>query len=75
MLDAYMAFCEICASPEYQKMLAKKRKSGELIGTHVFAFTSILRAARHSVPTGEAATTGSSSTNALVDAPYGTCFS
>jgi hypothetical protein len=36
MPDAYQAFCELCASPEYQEMLAKKRKSGELTGTHVF---------------------------------------
>jgi hypothetical protein len=36
MPDAYQAFCELWASPEYQEMPAKKRKSGEFTETHVF---------------------------------------
>jgi hypothetical protein len=36
MTDAYHAFCELWASPEYQKKSAKKRKSGELTRTHMF---------------------------------------
>jgi hypothetical protein len=36
MLDAYQVFCELWASREYQDMSAKKRKSGELTGTHAF---------------------------------------
>jgi hypothetical protein len=52
MPDAYHAFCELWASPEYQEKSANKRKSWELTGTHMFAFTGILRVARHSVPTG-----------------------
>jgi hypothetical protein len=36
MLDAYQAFCELWASPEYQEKSAKKRKLGELTGTHAF---------------------------------------
>jgi hypothetical protein len=37
MLDAYQAFCELWASLEYQEQSTKKRKSGELTGTHAFA--------------------------------------
>jgi hypothetical protein len=37
MLDAYQAFCELWASLEYQEESTKKRKSGELTGTHAFA--------------------------------------
>jgi hypothetical protein len=33
---AYQAFCELWASPEYQEKSAKKRKLGELTGTHAF---------------------------------------
>jgi hypothetical protein len=36
MLDAYQDFCELWASPEYQDKSAKKRKLGQLTGTHVF---------------------------------------
>jgi hypothetical protein len=36
MPDAYQAFCEIWASPEYQEKSTKKRKSEELTGTHAF---------------------------------------
>jgi hypothetical protein len=36
MSDAYQTFCELWASPEYQEMSAKKRKSAELTGTHAF---------------------------------------
>jgi hypothetical protein len=39
------------------------------------AFIGILLAARHSVPTGAAAATTATTVTALVDAPYGTCFS
>jgi hypothetical protein len=36
MRDAYLSFCELWASPEYQEKLAKKRKSGELTAhTHL----------------------------------------
>ena len=36
MPDAYQAFYELWASPKYPEKSAKKRKSGELTGTHVF---------------------------------------
>jgi hypothetical protein len=36
MPDAYQAFCELLSSPEYQEKSAKKKKSGELTGTHTF---------------------------------------
>jgi hypothetical protein len=34
--DVHQAFCELCASPEYQEKSAKKRKLWELMGTHAF---------------------------------------
>jgi hypothetical protein len=36
MSEAYQAFCELWASPEYQEMSTKKRKSVELTGTYAF---------------------------------------
>jgi hypothetical protein len=36
MRDAYLSFCELWASPEYQEKSAKKRKSGELTAPHTF---------------------------------------
>jgi hypothetical protein len=36
MPDAYQVFCELWAYPEYQEKSAKKRKLGELTGTHAF---------------------------------------
>jgi hypothetical protein len=43
MLDAYQAFCELWASPEYQEKSAKKRKLGELIGAHAFGADGYVR--------------------------------
>jgi hypothetical protein len=43
MPDAYRAFCELWASPECQEKLAKKRKSGELTGTHMFGADGYVR--------------------------------
>jgi hypothetical protein len=43
MPDAYQTFCELCASPEYQEMSVKKRKSGELTGTHAFGADGYVR--------------------------------
>jgi hypothetical protein len=36
MRDAYLSFCDLWASPEYQEKSAKKRKSGELTAPHTF---------------------------------------
>jgi hypothetical protein len=36
MPDGYHAFCELWASPKYQEKSAKKRRLGELTGTHAF---------------------------------------
>jgi hypothetical protein len=36
MPDAYQTFCELWASLEYQEKSVKKRKTGELTGTHAF---------------------------------------
>jgi hypothetical protein len=36
MTEVYQTLCELWASPEYQEKSAKKRKSGELTGTHTF---------------------------------------
>jgi hypothetical protein len=43
MPDAYRVFCELWASSEYQEKLAKKRKSGELIGTRAFGADGYVR--------------------------------
>jgi hypothetical protein len=43
MQDVYHAFCELWASPEYQEKSTKKRKSGELTGTHVFGVDGYVR--------------------------------
>jgi hypothetical protein len=43
MPDAYEAFSELWASPEYQEKSAKKRKSGELTGTHMFEADGYVR--------------------------------
>jgi hypothetical protein len=43
MPDAYHAFCELWASPEYQEKSANKRKSWELTGTHVFGVDGYVR--------------------------------
>jgi hypothetical protein len=43
MSEAYQALCELWASPKYQEKLAKKRKSGELIGTHAFGANGCVR--------------------------------
>jgi hypothetical protein len=36
MQDAYLSFCELWASPEYQEKSAKKRKLEELTTPHTF---------------------------------------
>jgi hypothetical protein len=36
MTEAYPAFCELWASPEYQEKSTMKRKSGEVTETHTF---------------------------------------
>jgi hypothetical protein len=43
MPDAYHAFCELWASPEYQDKSAKKRNSGELTETHAFGADGYIR--------------------------------
>jgi hypothetical protein len=43
MPDAYQAFCVLWASLEFQEKSAKKRKSGELTGTHVFGADGYVR--------------------------------
>jgi hypothetical protein len=43
MPDAYQTFCELWASPEHQEKSAKKRKSGELTGTHAFRADGFIR--------------------------------
>jgi hypothetical protein len=36
MIEAYQTLCELWDSPEYQEKSAKKRKSAEASGTHMF---------------------------------------
>jgi hypothetical protein len=43
MPDAYHAFRELWASLEYKEKSSKKRKSGELTGTHVFGADGYVR--------------------------------
>jgi hypothetical protein len=43
MPDAYHAFRELWASPEYKEKSSKKRKSGELTETHVFGADGYVR--------------------------------
>jgi hypothetical protein len=49
MRDTYLSFCELCASPEYQDMLAKKRKSRELTAPHTFGANGYVRMGQRAV--------------------------
>jgi hypothetical protein len=43
MQDAYLSFCELWASPEYQEKSAKKRKLEELTTPHTFGANGYVR--------------------------------
>jgi hypothetical protein len=43
MRDAYLSFCELWASLEYQEKLATKRKSGEVTAPHTFGADGYIR--------------------------------